>query len=158
MIFPRICLQIFMLPVPSIKTILILLSERDRNSNLLSIFSWSSHVLIFATCRWNHIEVVKRHRPDGKDGVSERERDAEDTHKDTRSDLLYAKSFVEAHLSGIDGGACHRSNSEHLRHTLPGNKWWCVCSFLQATISFGDTFEHNGKQKSKTQKHEKLKR
>lgn len=86
------------------------------------IFCGPSKPLIFHTCRWNYFAAVQRHRPDGEDGVSERQRDAEDAHQDPGGDLLHAQSFVEAHLPGVDGGASHGSSSERLRQTLPGKK------------------------------------
>lgn len=45
---------------------------------------------------------------------------AEDIHQNTGHDLPDDESFMEAHISHIDGDAYHWPHSEHLRHTLPG--------------------------------------
>lgn len=66
--------------------------------------------------------------------MSERQRDAEDAHQDGGGDLLHARSFMEAHLPGVDGGASHGSSTEHLRQTLPGKKW-------RMSTTYSPTFE-----------------
>lgn len=96
------------------------MSDKAWTVGYIIDWRWHTVTFFFSPCRWNHIQVVQRHHPDGKNSLSECQRAAEDIHQNNGHDLSNVEPLVEAHISRTDGDSHHRPHTEHLWHTLPG--------------------------------------